>query len=310
MAGIGGISRFVGGFSTGGDRTNCPVRGEESRLFLKIGRALCFFPPKWNVTICLQERSGRANNDILGAISTESTSMSLGTRLRRIWPLCKGLLALSLVFLSVARLRADSDTEAAKAKYNHKFAEVMQDGLVAGYCSGTMFAGRDLGSAGDRFYVGVGIDEGGTKVGNMFGCPTLPLHKGELLTIDKVRTTKRGRTVILSASTIPHSFTRGIGASEHESLETGHITLVFSSQGNSDALITSWLRFSDTADRDKLGNTASMVQVKEVKLGMSFAEVEQALGVPVTRVDLGTKVLYKYKDMTVEFHDGKVTDVR
>jgi hypothetical protein len=43
---------------------------------------------------------------------------------------------------------------------------------------------------------------------------------------------------------------------------------------------------------------------------MSFAEVEEALGVPQTRVDLGGKVLYKYKDMTVEFHDGKVADVR
>lgn len=53
-----------------------------------------------------------------------------------------------------------------------------------------------------------------------------------------------------------------------------------------------------------------MVQVKQVKLGMSFAEVEEALGLPATRVDLGAKVLYKYKDMTVEFHDAKVTDVR
>jgi hypothetical protein len=43
---------------------------------------------------------------------------------------------------------------------------------------------------------------------------------------------------------------------------------------------------------------------------MSFAEVEDALGLPVTRVDLGEKVLYKYKDTTVEFHDGKVVDVR
>jgi hypothetical protein len=52
------------------------------------------------------------------------------------------------------------------------------------------------------------------------------------------------------------------------------------------------------------------VFVNQVKAGMSFAEVEQALGPPQTRVDLGEKVLYKYKDMTVEFHDGKVTDVR
>lgn len=50
--------------------------------------------------------------------------------------------------------------------------------------------------------------------------------------------------------------------------------------------------------------------MKEVKLGMTPAEVESALGLPETKVDLGEKVLYKYKDMTVEFHDGKVTDVR
>ena len=48
----------------------------------------------------------------------------------------------------------------------------------------------------------------------------------------------------------------------------------------------------------------------EVKAGMTFAEVESALGLPVTKIGLGEKTLYKYKDMTVEFHDGKVTDVR
>jgi hypothetical protein len=50
--------------------------------------------------------------------------------------------------------------------------------------------------------------------------------------------------------------------------------------------------------------------VKEIKLGMDFSQVEAALGQPETRVDLGQKVLYKYKDMTVEFRDGKVADVR
>jgi hypothetical protein len=50
--------------------------------------------------------------------------------------------------------------------------------------------------------------------------------------------------------------------------------------------------------------------VKEVKLGMTPAEVEAVLGLPETKVDLGEKILYKYKNMTVEFHDGKVTDVK
>jgi hypothetical protein len=34
------------------------------------------------------------------------------------------------------------------------------------------------------------------------------------------------------------------------------------------------------------------------------------MGLPVSKADLGEKVLYKYKDMTVEFHNDKVTDVR
>ena len=43
---------------------------------------------------------------------------------------------------------------------------------------------------------------------------------------------------------------------------------------------------------------------------MTFAEVEGALGVPETKVDLGQKVLHKYKDLSVEFRDGKVADVK
>jgi len=54
----------------------------------------------------------------------------------------------------------------------------------------------------------------------------------------------------------------------------------------------------------------SAVPPKEIRLGMVPAEVEAALGVPETMVDLGEKVLYKYKNMTVEFRDAKVTDVR
>ncbi len=43
---------------------------------------------------------------------------------------------------------------------------------------------------------------------------------------------------------------------------------------------------------------------------MTPAEVERILGEPQTRVDLGGKVLYKYKDLTIEFHEGKVADGR
>ena len=81
-----------------------------------------------------------------------------------------------------------------------------------------------------------------------------------------------------------------------------------------EGLVAGWLALFDTAEAAQaaqIGNTASGVYVHQVKAGMSCAEVEAALGLPETRVDLGEKVLYKYKDMTtVEFHGGKVTDVR
>ena len=79
-----------------------------------------------------------------------------------------------------------------------------------------------------------------------------------------------------------------------------------------DALAAHWFKpvTSPGAAAPEFGNTASGVFVDQVKAGMSFSEVEHALGVPQTRIDLGEKVLYKYKDMTVEFHDGKVADVR
>lgn len=57
-------------------------------------------------------------------------------------------------------------------------------------------------------------------------------------------------------------------------------------------------------------NVPPTTGTKEIKLGMTTNQVDKILGSPTTKVDLGEKVLYKYKDMTVEFHDGKVTDVR
>src|SRR5260370_183653 len=49
--------------------------------------------------------------------------------------------------------------------------------------------------------------------------------------------------------------------------------------------------------------------VQEIKAGMPCEEVEAALGPPLSRVQLAEKVLYKYKDMTVTFQEGKVIDV-
>jgi hypothetical protein len=64
---------------------------------------------------------------------------------------------------------------------------------------------------------------------------------------------------------------------------------------------------SRTVDEEQKKSGAS---VKEVTLGMTLARVELELGLPETKVDLGEKALYKYKNMTVEFHNGRVTDVK
>jgi hypothetical protein len=155
----------------------------------------------------------------------------------------------------------------------------------------------------------------------MTGCGELipePLHKGEIVfaKFTWFRRLKGGYFTITVQNLAAHQVKRREGASRHEHLKYGRADLIFEPSDAKDndavaALVEMWLRPFDTrAEAARFGNTASGVYVKEVKLGMSFAEVEAALGLPQTRVELGEKVLYKYKDMTVEFHDGKVTDVK
>jgi hypothetical protein len=55
--------------------------------------------------------------------------------------------------------------------------------------------------------------------------------------------------------------------------------------------------------------TANAVESKTIKIGMSYAEVKGVLGNPEKVVDLGTKVIYVYKDMKVTFKDAQVADV-
>jgi hypothetical protein len=65
-----------------------------------------------------------------------------------------------------------------------------------------------------------------------------------------------------------------------------------------------------TSEKQQNPDSPSDRTVRRITLGMTPEQVEAALGQPTTRADLGDKVLYKHKDLTVEFHEGKVTDVR
>jgi hypothetical protein len=49
---------------------------------------------------------------------------------------------------------------------------------------------------------------------------------------------------------------------------------------------------------------------KSVDMGQTPAEVEAALGAPGKIINLGSKMIYVYKDMKIVFVDGKVSDVQ
>jgi len=214
-----------------------------------------------------------------------------------------------------------ADKRELEERYKGKYLVVLRDGLAVGMCAD--LPGVPPGNALDVRITFESVEfspQAGVGTG-MTGCGEIipePLHKGEIVFARYTwfRRLKGGFFTITVQTVSAHQVKRGGGGSRHESLKSGKADLIFETGDTKDydsiaSLVDKWVRPFDTrAAAAQYGNTASGVYVKEVKLGMSFAEVEAALGPPQTRADLGEKVLYKYKDMTVEFHDGKVTDVK
>ena len=131
---------------------------------------------------------------------------------------------------------------------------------------------------------------------------------------------KNDRIELFCRTVNPHGIERGVGAfrdTYYENVSTklrfffnrsvmdsSNLTTVFST-------IDEWVKPFDSYDEAiKVGNTVSGAFVKEIKLGMTFAEVESIFGVPQKKATLGNKVIYKYSDMAIEFVDGKVADVK
>jgi len=229
--------------------------------------------------------------------------------------------AAAFMALLVQPIQAQSkeEKEAAVLKYKGKFLVVKKDGIAVGPFVKDLMGPTTGGASNIINDAGAIQTLGGIAL----------VSKGEVLKITDVhlinahresRGFQKGGYLDLIVQTVsPHAVTRGVGAFAHQSMEPGRAFIALHAGQNgedfaaADALVAQWFKLLDgtsPADAAQLGNTASGVFVNQVKSGMSFAEVESALGVPQTRVELGEKVLYKYKDMTVEFHDGKVTDVR
>jgi hypothetical protein len=228
---------------------------------------------------------------------------------------------LTLLLLSLCLPAFATDKNDLTDRYKGKYLVVLRDGLAVGMCAD--LPETPPGNALDVIITGESAEfhpQTGASAG-ITGCGEIipePLHKGEvvLARFTWFRRLRGGYFTITVQNFAPHQVKRGRGPSRHEHLKYGRADLIFETSDPEDydavaALVEKWLRpFNTRAEAAQFGNTATGVYVREVKLGMSFAEVETALGLPQTRVDLGEKVLYKYKDMTVEFHNGKVTDVK
>jgi len=144
-------------------------------------------------------------------------------------------------------------------------------------------------------------------------------HKGELLFVGYRKIEKDSIRMILY-SINPHSISRGVGAFQHQSMETLAIDVHFSIsksvlKGNDIVPIKSQIEkffkcFHDYDSAIVFGNTNSGAFVPEIKIGMTLEEVEKVLGPPETKFSFPDKILYKYKHFTIEFKNNIVTDVK
>jgi hypothetical protein len=214
--------------------------------------------------------------------------------------------------------------------FDNKYFVVIRPGLAVGTC--------DIPCSGDDDWcngkllptLAVRVDgsdvefhpQSGFAVCDQSGglIPT-PIAPGTILlsttsSIDK----HEGRYCLLLQTALPISVTRGIGAFAHPSEELGamSIRIRLSDPTNVDLIGTAlrqWLTQADSLVAAvglsaQLEHSEAQAAVKQIKVGMTFQDVEGAMGLPDTRVDLGHKVLYKYPSMTVVFEDGKVSDVQ
>lgn len=228
-----------------------------------------------------------------------------------------------LFLLAALLFPSASDKDALKNRYDKKFLVVLREGLAVGLCSSP--TRMPLGIEPPTLPVKVSGDAASYREETGFrtmgsGCASIapePVSKGEILLVKRVWSHGDHFNIVVVSQ--PREVERTAGAAyelKRKRTEVGFADLAFQSSNLKDAdgviaLIDRWVKpFDDVADARIFAKTILEPATKDIKLGMSVADVEKAFGAPVTRVDLGEKLIYRYKDMVVEFHDGKVSDVR
>jgi hypothetical protein len=139
------------------------------------------------------------------------------------------------------------------------------------------------------------------------GTVTEPLRTGEVVQITALST--HGHEFRMRIVSAPHTIQRGIGAYQHTVYESGAADLRFKFHDSKEipAAVRAWLQ----PTTESLGNTASGVQVPQVREGMSQSEVESVLGVPDLKFDANGSTTYTYSKLGVAviFTGGKVSQI-
>jgi len=148
-------------------------------------------------------------------------------------------------------------------------------------------------------------------VGGLFtmckGIDTEPSHPGEVVQIKSI--SFHGHEYRVRIITAPHAIQRGLGAYQHTVYEPGIAELRFklNDSDNASRAVRAWLR--PTAERP--GNTATEMQVPQIREGMSQVEVEAVIGAPDLKFDSPGSTTYTYGKLgiAVVFTDGRVTQI-
>jgi hypothetical protein len=84
---------------------------------------------------------------------------------------------------------------------------------------------------------------------------------------------------------------------------------------NGAAVVNQQLAEADRAEKEVVGQSQQesggnpATGPTTIALGQSIWDVKASFGDPLTVIDLGSKKIYKYRDMKVTFMDGRVSDV-
>lgn len=223
-----------------------------------------------------------------------------------------------LAAVAGASLSLASDRNLLKKKYEASSLIPRQQGLVIFLCHAPQPA--DPTPCALPWPVHVFADHVDYKNRNASNPPECglpsPVHllPSDLLTVTEVGfMDKRFYLQVKQTSAVRYAC--GMGNDSHEVFARGQAAFFFNVSNPKDVsafdrLVQAWLRPATQDELAKAVQSEKLTSTRRIGLGMTMGEVEEVLGPPETRADLGDKVLYKYKDMTVEFRKGKVADVR